>query len=172
MEQLPNFSYELVKQGNGNPVHFALGDITEETRSALHKYSLEKAAKLRYWTFSIEEWFVSDPGLNDFSTYNLCLVIPASHVFVGHVQNVDSTFKGSIVLASSGVSRANATGIPFIGNRYANDSLNYIFTQNKDLSDTYLTDDIVLIVKDHIGNDISSTAHIKYKITYKEHMLF
>ena len=170
MDYTPNFSYELVKQGAGNPVSFQLADVTDALRSQLNNYTLA-SGNIKAWSLEVEEWFLSDANLNDFTTYYLCMQIPASHVFAGHIQNVGTLFTDQIVLAGSGVSKSVETGIPYIDSKFGFNS--YVFNKAAGAAgETSQSDQIVLTVKDAQGNSVPNSAKFKIKIRYREYIRF
>ena len=173
VESLPRFNFELVKQGIGNPITFKLSDITDAMRLQLQNYSLANS-NLRYWSFEIEEWFASDPDLNDYSIYHLCIQYPNSQTFAGHIQNValPALFgNSSVLLASSGVEKSIATGTPHVGGKGSGE---FVFARSSNAANaaTFNTDDITLVLRDQSGNAVGATCKIKYKLRYKEYVAF
>jgi hypothetical protein len=173
VEALPRFSFELIKQGIGNPIAFKLSDITDAMRAQLQNYTLA-VGKLKYWSFQIDEWFSSDNTLMDYNVYHLCLTFPNSQQFSGHIQNLNlaSGFGSNVILvASSGVGKSMDTGTPFIG---GNGSGEFVFTKSADatLAANYNSDDIVLTVRDQNGNAVTADNKFKIKLKYKEYVSF
>ena len=170
----PNFDYNISLQGTGNPVTFTLGSIADSLRTSTYQYDTTSAT-VKYWSLTVKDWFVGNSSLNGFSTYYLCLEIPASHDHLGVIQTSGSVFANKIVLSASNINKTytnNNNGAPCI--EVYDDSAEFFFKAASGAGGaTWASDNVILRIIDQAGNDLATSGTTrKITLKYKEFIQF